>query len=93
LNQNYNIEPNLLQLIDSDQAYHYNIVPCHADNSTITFKSDRVSDSLKDELEIVLNKNVELVSETSEQKILGAVISILSLMKRVVEFVFVWMES
>lgn len=63
---NYDISTNLLQLISSEQAYHYRIIPVEAKNGTISFKSDKISDALKQELQIVLNKEIELIEDTSE---------------------------
>ncbi|PQV47445.1 type IV pilus assembly protein PilB [Jejuia pallidilutea] len=63
---NFNIETTLIQLISSEQAYHYNIVPVKSNNGNVVFKSDHPSDALKQELQIVLGKQVELVSDTSE---------------------------
>lgn len=62
----YNIATSLLQLINSEQAYHYNIVPVQAQNGTLIFKSDNTSDTLKQELQIVLGKTIEIVPDTSE---------------------------
>lgn len=62
----YNIPVSLLQLISSEQAYHYNIIPVEAQNGTLTFKSDDSSLALKQELQIVLGKQIEIISETSE---------------------------
>ena len=52
--------------MSSEQAHQYRIVPIEKLNGTITFKSDQVSEALKQELRIVLNKNIELVEDTSE---------------------------
>ena len=60
------IATSLLQLISSEQAYHYNIVPVASNNGTLTFKSDNPTNILKQELEIVLGKKVELLAETPE---------------------------
>ncbi|MCD2257585.1 GspE/PulE family protein [Psychroserpens luteolus] len=62
----YNIETSLLQLVTNEQAYHYRIIPISAYNGTLKFKSDQISEALKQELQIVLNKNIELVEDTSE---------------------------
>lgn len=66
LKTDYNIETSLLQLITSEQAYHYRIAPIESYNGTIKFKSDQTSESLQQELQIVLNKQVELVEDTFE---------------------------
>lgn len=62
----YNIPTNLLQLISSEQAYHYKIIPVESYNGTIVFKSDTLTENLKKELRVVFGKNVELRPETSE---------------------------
>ncbi len=66
LKTDFNISTPLLQLISSEQAYHYNIIPVEAQNGTLTFKSDNSTEALKQELQIVLGKHIELIPETSE---------------------------
>src|SRR5690606_24609869 len=63
---NFGIAPYLVQLISSEQAYHYSIVPFEAINGNLKFKSDNPSAALKQELQIVLGKQVELILETPE---------------------------
>ncbi len=65
-NSNFNIDTSLLQLISSEQAYHYNIVPVEAQNGRIIFKCDNPSEMLKQELKIVLGKDVELIKDNTE---------------------------
>ncbi|MFL1012608.1 GspE/PulE family protein [Flavisericum labens] len=62
----FNIPTDLIQLINSEQAYHYQIVPISAHNGSLTFKSDNPSDALKQELQVVLGKHIELVPESAE---------------------------
>ncbi|NRR91379.1 type II/IV secretion system protein [Winogradskyella undariae] len=62
----YNIATNLIQLISSEQAYHYRIIPVAVKNGILTFKSDSKSDTLRQELQIVLNKDIELIYDTTE---------------------------
>lgn len=62
----YDIEATLLQLISSEQAYHYRVVPFQSNNDGIVFKSEVLSDSLKQELQIVLNIRIELLEESPE---------------------------
>lgn len=64
--KDFNIPAHLSQLISSEQAYQYHIIPVEAHNGTIVFKSDNTSASLKQELHIILGKDIELVSETPE---------------------------
>ena len=66
MENNYNIATDLLQLISSEQAYHYRVIPVIDQNGILTFKSDQVSEVLKQELQIVLNKNIELIVDTEE---------------------------
>ena len=66
MNDNYNIPTNLQQLLSSEQAYHYKIVPFEAHNGTLTFKSDDPSENLKKELRVVFGKEIELLPESSE---------------------------
>ncbi|MFI1772542.1 GspE/PulE family protein [Thalassobellus citreus] len=62
----FNIETTLVQLISSEQAYHYHIIPIKATNDCFTFKSDNPSQALKQELQVVLGKEIKLLSETPE---------------------------
>jgi type IV pilus assembly protein PilB len=62
----YILPPELLQLISSEQAYQYKIVPDQSCNGTLVFKSSNVSDALKQELQIILGKKVALVFESKE---------------------------
>ncbi|AUP79678.1 GspE/PulE family protein [Flavivirga eckloniae] len=62
----FNIETALVQLISSEQAYHYMIVPTEAQNGHIVFKTDTPSDALKQELQVVLGKQIKFLPETSE---------------------------
>ena len=66
MKQDYHLATPLLQLITSEQAYHYRIIPIASQNGALTFKSDTISEDLKQELQIVLNKEVELIEETTE---------------------------
>jgi len=66
LKKNLNISTSLLQLITSEQAYHYRIIPLEAENGALTFLTDQISENLKQELQIVLNKDVKLVESSSE---------------------------
>jgi len=62
----FNIATSLIQLINSEQAYHYQIIPVEAQNGTIQFKSHQPSEALKQELQIVLGKQIALIAETEE---------------------------
>ena len=60
------IPTRLLQLISSEQAYQYHIIPVNADNEVLKFKSDQITEDLKRELRVVFGKQIELIPETSE---------------------------
>lgn len=62
----FDIDASLLQLISSEQAYHYRVVPIQSNNDSIVFKSENPSNNLKQELQIVLNKQIELLEESPE---------------------------
>lgn len=62
----FSIATSLVQLISSEQAYHYNIVPIETKNGCLIFKSDNLTESLKQELQIILNTRIELLPESSE---------------------------
>lgn len=66
MERNYNIKTSLLQLINSEQAYYYNIVPVQAHNGMLTFKCNSPSEDLKQELTVVFGKQIQLVPETKE---------------------------
>jgi len=66
LSNSFQIEASLTQLITSEQAYHYRIIPLEARNGLIKFKSDQPSKILEQELQILLNKDIELIEDTKE---------------------------
>ena len=66
MNDVFQIPTPLLQLLSSEQAHQYRIVPIEKLNGTITFKSDQATEALRQELRIVLNKDIKLVEDTSE---------------------------
>ncbi|WP_347922495.1 GspE/PulE family protein [Pontimicrobium sp. SW4] len=66
MDHSFDIPTSLLQLISSDQAYHYNIVPSKNDNGTLVFKSHNTSEDLRKELQIVLGKEIKLLPESVE---------------------------
>ena len=64
---NFEIATNFLQLISSEQAHQYRIVPFDVKNSEVSFYTDTTnSDELVQELSIVLGKKIVLKSETRE---------------------------
>lgn len=62
----FEIPTDLLQLITSDQAYHYRVVPVGLHNGTIAFKAEDISNDLKNELQILFDKRVNLIKDTPE---------------------------
>ncbi|MBV7269082.1 GspE/PulE family protein [Winogradskyella luteola] len=66
MKDNYNISTDLLQLISSEQAYHYRVIPFESQNGTLHFKTDQVSEALQQELQIVLNKDIQLIEDSTE---------------------------
>ncbi|WP_423190651.1 GspE/PulE family protein [Aquimarina brevivitae] len=64
---NYDIAVNLKQLVSSNQAFHYRIVPIRQEGDTIVFKTDaEEKEPLVKELTIVLNKKIVLELDTKE---------------------------
>jgi type IV pilus assembly protein PilB len=66
IDNNLNISTPLLQLISSEQAYQYHIVPIKSYSGTLTFKSDNISEDLKRELQVIFGKKIDLIPETPE---------------------------
>ncbi|WP_323028504.1 GspE/PulE family protein [Gelidibacter japonicus] len=62
----FDIATNLKQLISSEQAYHYKVIPVASNNGTIVFKSEYVTEVLRQELQIILNQNIKLIPETPD---------------------------
>ncbi|GAA4276413.1 GspE/PulE family protein [Aquimarina mytili] len=63
----YEIPVHLKQLITSNQAFHYRIVPIAKEDGVLHLKTDAVNpDSLKKELTIILGCEVIIISETKE---------------------------
>src|SRR5690606_18964928 len=63
---NFNIDTRLKQLLNSEQAYYYRVIPIKLDNNTITFKTDKFTNDLQQELQVVFDKNILLLEETPE---------------------------
>jgi len=67
MNINFNIATELQQLISTEQAYHYRIIPHLQHNGSISFKTDAEhKESLSNELQIIFGKQVALISESTE---------------------------
>ncbi len=65
--ETFEIPVHLKQLISSNQAFHYRIIPIRKDSDGLQFKTDaKDSESLQKELAIILNDKVVLVSETTQ---------------------------
>ena len=62
--EDFKIPVHLTQLISSDQAYAYGIIPIEVNNEVYTFKSHNISNTLQQELQIVLGKDVILQPES-----------------------------
>ncbi|WP_457617864.1 GspE/PulE family protein [Lutibacter sp.] len=63
---NFNITTDIAQLISTEQAYNYKIVPV-SNNGVLIFKTASLDiKSLQQELEIVLGRKVELIQESEE---------------------------
>lgn len=67
MEKNYIIPTSLLQLITSDQAYHYNIVPDSYAEGLLRVKTNQLNEGLKRELEVIFGKKIVLVPETKSQ--------------------------
>ncbi len=63
------LELSLQQIISSDQAYHYKIIPKKSSDTEISFYSSTLENGLKDELEMVFGKEIFL-EEVEEEVIL-----------------------
>ena len=71
----YQIDTQLIQRINAEQAFHYRIVPLAEQNEGLLFKTDNPElDQLRSELHIVLDTDVllELVSSEEIQNLLTA---------------------
>ncbi|NER16770.1 GspE/PulE family protein [Spongiivirga citrea] len=65
--EDYQLSAALQQLITSDQAYHYRVVPSSINGSTIQFLSDNdQSDLVEEELSILLGREVQIQNENTE---------------------------
>jgi len=54
-------------LISAEQAYHYHIVPVEQQNGSLVFKTDQKDiNTLQQELQIILGKDVQLIEDSSE---------------------------
>ena len=63
----FHIPAELLQLLSSEQAYQYRIIPEGKNKTTLSFKTDSKNTlDLKQELAIVLGKNIVLEEESPE---------------------------
>ena len=63
----FHIPAELLQLLSSEQAYQYRIIPKGKNKTTLSFKTDSKNTlDLKQELAIVLGKNIVLEEESPE---------------------------
>ncbi len=66
IKEDFKIPVHLTQLINSEQAYQYGIIPVDHHDDCYTFKSFDTSTHLQQELEIVLGKQIILVKESED---------------------------
>lgn len=65
--QDFSLPTELKQSITSDIALNYRVIPEYADDNSIKFKTDNISNkSLSQELEILFDKKIELIKEESD---------------------------
>ncbi|MDG5490645.1 GspE/PulE family protein [Psychroserpens sp. SPM9] len=66
IKENFKTPVQLSQLISSEQAYAYKIIPVDEQDDQIIFKSESTSETLKQELQIILGRSVRLIKESPE---------------------------
>ncbi|OUS03343.1 general secretion pathway protein GspE [Flavobacteriales bacterium 33_180_T64] len=66
IKEDYKISAQLSQLISSEQAYQYNIIPISDKGACLTFKSIDASETLKQELQIILGRPIQLIKDSNE---------------------------
>ena len=64
MNSKFSIPVELSQLITSEQAYHYRIVPDVGSNGVLKLRTDQPSELLLQELQIIFDNKIELVEDT-----------------------------
>jgi len=65
--KDFNLTTELKQLISSEQAYHYRVVPTAQQNGSLSFITDQTQiKTLEQELRIVLGKDIKLTQESTE---------------------------
>lgn len=64
--EDFKLPVHLTQLISSEQAYQYGIIPIEEQQDIYTFKSRDTSKTLQQELQIVLGKQIVLLQESEE---------------------------
>ena len=62
----FQIPAHLTQLISSEQAYTYNIVPVALDDKKVTFRTNSITNDLEQELKIVLGRDIKLVEDSDD---------------------------
>ncbi len=62
----YSLPTPLLQLISSEQAYHYKVIPIAAESDTIVFKTATPSSNLKKELSVIFGKAIVFETDSIE---------------------------
>lgn len=61
LKEDFFLDTALLQVVSSEQANHYRIIPVESSKQGLTFKTDQKSDVLERELEVIFNRNIFLI--------------------------------
>lgn len=67
ISNTHKLPKEITQAISGEQAYHYKIVPIEVKPNFVKFICLQPSDHLKQELKIILNKNVEFVKSSNEE--------------------------
>ncbi|TPV35103.1 type II/IV secretion system protein [Paucihalobacter ruber] len=67
INALHKLPKEIIQTISGEQAYHYKIVPVEVGPNSLKFNCLQPTDSLKQELEIILGKQIVLVETANEQ--------------------------
>ena len=68
MKQSFEIPINLKQLISSNQAFHYRVVPVEEKEETLYFKTDAQNTTeLTQELSVILNKTISLIPAEAEE--------------------------
>ncbi|WP_019037739.1 GspE/PulE family protein [Psychroflexus tropicus] len=64
---NYQLPTEFVQLITTEQAYAYRVVPVGLDDEVIKLLSDRSTEALKNELEVILNQSISFETVSTQE--------------------------